>query len=154
RGKILMAFEHAELEPDVSKRCAWLTFVVVGGGATGVELAGALGEIANDTLRHDFRSINPRDARIFLIEGEPRVLPPFPEDLSHHAEKKLHDLGVQVRAKARVTSVDEEGVLVSAGDKTERIPAKTVLWAAGVRANPLGQVLHDRAGATLDRAGR
>ncbi len=86
RGKILLAFECAEIEHDPDKRRAWLTFVVVGGGPTGVELAGALGEIANDTLKHDFRSINPKEARIFLIEGEDRVLPPFPPDLSDHAE--------------------------------------------------------------------
>jgi NADH dehydrogenase len=154
RGKILMAFEHAELEHDPDLRRAWLTFVVVGGGATGVELAGALGEIANDTLKHDFRSINPTEARIFLIEGEDRVLPPFPPDLSGHAEKSLVQLNVQVRVKARVTSLDANGVVVSSAGKDEVIPAKTVLWAAGVHASPLGQVLHDRAGAPLDRAGR
>jgi NADH dehydrogenase len=154
RGKILMAFEHAELEHDPEKRRAWLTFVVVGGGATGVELAGALGEIANDTLKHDFRSIDPREARIFLIEGENRVLPPFPADLSHHAEKSLVQLNVQVRVSARVTALDGNGVVVSCGGKDEPIAAKTVLWAAGVHASPLGQVLRDRAGATIDKAGR
>jgi NADH dehydrogenase len=159
RGKILVAFEHAELEHDPELRRAWLTFVVVGGGATGVELAGALGEIANDTLKHDFRSIDSREARIFLVEGEERVLPPFPPDLSHHAEKSLVQLNVQVRVKARVTSLDENGVMVTStcpdgAPKNEIIPAKTVLWAAGVYASPLGQVLHDRAGAPLDRAGR
>src|ERR1019366_2403895 len=154
RGKILLAFERAELEHDPEKRRAWLTFVVVGGGATGVELAGALGEIANDTLKYDFRSINPREARIFLIEGEERVLPPFPPDLSRHAEKSLMQLNVQVRVKARVTSLDANGVVVSSAGKDETIPAKTVLWAAGVHASPLGQVLHDRAGAPLDKACR
>jgi NADH dehydrogenase len=154
RGKILLAFEHAELEQDPDRRRAWLTFVVVGGGATGVELSGALGEIANDTLKHDFRSIDPRESRIFLIEGEDRVLPPFPPDLSHHAEDSLRRLNVQVRLKARVTAVDGDGVVVSCGGKDERIPAKTVLWAAGVFASPLGRVLHDRAGAPIDRAGR
>ena len=89
-------------------RRAWLTFVVVGGGPTGVELAGALGEIANDTLKHDFRSIDPRETRIFLVEGEDRVLPPFPPDLSQHAEKSLVQLNVQVRVKARVTSLDAD----------------------------------------------
>jgi NADH dehydrogenase len=153
RGKILMAFEHAELEHDPELRRAWLTFVVVGAGPTGVELAGALGEIANDTLKHDFRSIDPREARIFLIEGEDRVLPPFPPDLSQHAEKSLVVLNVQVRLKARVISVDGTGVVVSCGGNTESIPAKTVLWAAGVHASPLGQVLHDRVGAPLDKAG-
>jgi NADH dehydrogenase len=154
RGKILLAFERAEMEHDPQLRQAWLTFVVVGGGATGVELAGALGEIANDTLKHDFRSINPRETRIFLIEGEDRVLPPFPADLSHHAERSLVRLNVQVRLKSRVTSLDENGVVVSQGGKDERIASKTVLWAAGVQASPLGQVLHDRAGAPLDKGGR
>jgi NADH dehydrogenase len=154
RGKILRAFERAEMEHDPEKRRAWLTFVVVGAGPTGVELAGALGEIANDTLKHDFRSINPREARIFLVEGEDRVLPPFPADLSHHAERSLLKLNVQVRVKARVTSLDGNGVVVSCGGKDETFPAKTVLWAAGVHASPLGQVLHDRAGAPLDKAGR
>jgi NADH dehydrogenase len=154
RGKILMAFERAEREHDPQKRCALLTFVVVGGGATGVELSGALGEIANDTLKHDFRSINPRESRIFLIEGEDRVLPPFPPDLSHHAERSLTRLNVQVRVKARVTAVDENGVTVTMAGKEEHIPAKTVLWAAGVRASSLGKALADRAGATLDKAGR
>jgi NADH dehydrogenase len=158
RGKILIAFEHAELEHDPERRRAWLTFVVVGGGATGVELAGALGEIANDTLKHDFRSIDPREARIFLVEGEDRVLPPFPPDLSHHAERSLINLNVQVRLKSRVTSLDAEGVVVSSSGsdgqpKTETIRAKTVLWAAGVHASPLGQVLHDHVGAPVDKSG-
>lgn len=154
RGKILRAFERAEMEHDAQARQALLTFVVVGGGATGVELAGALGEIANDTLKHDFRRINPRETRIFLVEGEDRVLPSFPPDLSGHAERSLVRLNVQVRVKARVTAVDANGVVVCAAGKEETIPAKTVLWAAGVRASSLGQVLHDRAGAPLDKAGR
>lgn len=153
RGKILLAFERAEMEHDPAKRQAWLTFVVVGGGPTGVELAGALGEIANDTLKSDFRSINPREARIFLIEGEDRVLPPFPADLSAHAEKSLVQLTVQVRVKARVTALNADGVVVTSAGEEQTIPAKTVLWAAGVHASPLGQVLHDRAGAPLDKAG-
>jgi NADH dehydrogenase len=153
RGKILLAFERAEMEHDPQLRQAWLTFVVVGAGPTGVELAGALGEIANDTLKHDFRSINPRETQIFLIEGEDRVLPPFPPDLSRHAEKSLEQLNVQVRLKTRVTSLDENGVVINNGGKDERIASKTVLWAAGVQASPLGQVLHDRAGAPLDKSG-
>jgi NADH dehydrogenase len=159
RGKILLAFERAELEHDPDSRRAWLTFVVVGGGATGVELAGALGEIANDTLKHDFRSINPREARIFLVEGEDRVLPPFPPDLSKHAEKSLVGLNVLVRLKARVTSLDANGVVVTSTGpdgqpKNETIPTKTILWAAGVHASPLGKLLHERVGAEIDRAGR
>ncbi len=154
RGKILLAFERAEVEHDPELRRAWLTFVVVGAGPTGVELAGALGEIANDTLKHDFRSINPKESRIFLIEGEDRVLPPFPSDLSHHAERSLIKLNVQVRLTARVTCVDGTGVVVTSNGNVETIRAKTVLWAAGVKASPLGEILHDRAGAPLDNAGR
>jgi NADH dehydrogenase len=154
RGRLLSAFEHAERESDPGKRHAWLHFVIVGGGPTGVELAGALGEIANDTLRHDFRHINPAEARIILIEGEDRILPPFPPDLSAKAEKQLVALGVRPLTGARVTNIDPEGVTVMVGGKEDRIPARTVLWAAGVKASGLGKVLADRAGAPLDRAGR
>jgi NADH dehydrogenase len=154
RSKILMAFEQAELEHDPVKRAAWLTFVIVGAGPTGVELAGAVGEIANDTLKHDFRSINPREARIFLIEGADRVLPPYPPDLSSHAERSLIRLSVQVRTNARVTNVDAGGVVFNSGGKDEVITAKTVLWAAGVQASPLGALLHERVGAPVDKAGR
>jgi NADH dehydrogenase len=154
RSRLLAAFEHAEREPDPEKRRAWLNFVIVGGGPTGVELAGAIGEIANDTLRHDFRHIDPREAQILLIEGEPRVLPSFPPDLSAKAERQLIQLGVRTRDGARVTQIDEEGVMVHGDGKDERIAAKTVLWAAGVRASKLGKVLADRVGAQLDRAGR
>jgi len=126
----------------------------VGGGPTGVELAGALGEIARDTMRHDFRHINPAEARILLIEGEPHVLPTFPRELSLKAEKQLLALGVRTRGGARVTNIQEEGVTVKTGEQEDHIPARTVLWAAGVRASRLGKVLAERAGATLDRAGR
>ncbi len=154
RRRILKAFESAEIETDPAKRRALLTFVVVGAGPTGVELAGALGEIANDTLRHDFRSIDPAAAQILLLEGADRVLPPYPPDLSHSAEKSLIDMGVRTRVNCRVTRIDAEGVEIQYGDRTDRIPTKTVLWAAGVRASSLGKVLADRAGAQLDRAGR
>jgi NADH dehydrogenase len=154
RSKVLVAFEHAERETNPEERRAWLNFVIVGGGPTGVELAGALGEIANDTLRSDFRHINTRDARIILIEGEPRLLPLFPPDLSAKAEQQLIALGVRTRTSARVTNIDESCVTVHAGGQDEHIAAKTVLWAAGVRASRLGKVLAERAGATLDRAGR
>jgi NADH dehydrogenase len=154
RGRVLLAFEEAEREPDQDKRHAWLTFVIVGGGPTGVELAGALGEIANDTLKHDFRHINPAEARILLIEGEDRLLPPFPVDLSHKAERQLIELGVRPRCGARVVGVDAEGVSLEAKGTTERIPARTVLWAAGVRASTIGKKLAERTGAQQDRAGR
>ena len=154
RSRLLLAFERAEREPDPAARRAWLNFVIVGGGPTGVELAGALGEIANDTLRHDFRHIDPRDAAILLVEGEPRVLPTFPPDLSDKAERQLIALGVRARTSARVTRIDADGVTVTVNGRDERIATHTVLWAAGVRASRLGKVLAERAGAQLDRAGR
>ena len=154
RRRILMAFECAEREPDAEKRRAWLTFVIVGGGPTGVELAGALGEIANDTLRHDFRRIDPADSTILLVEGEDRVLPSFPADLSAKAELDLSKLGVRARTSSRVTALDQEGVAIRTGDSVERVPAKTVLWAAGVASSGLGKIVAERTGARLDKAGR
>ena len=154
RRRILLAFEKAEREDDAEARRAWLTFVVVGAGPTGVELAGALGEIANDTLRHDFRHINPAEARILLLEGGERVLPAYPSDLSDKAERSLIRLGVRPRLNTAVTDVDPLGVTVRGGGQTEHIGARTVLWAAGVEASPVGRILAERAGAALDRAGR
>jgi NADH dehydrogenase len=146
RRRVLLAFERAERDEDPARRRAWLTFVIVGGGPTGVELAGALAEIARHTLRRDFRRIHPPDARILLVEGAPRVLPPYPEALSEKARAQLEALGVEVRLGALVTEVDAEGVSLG----SERIAARTVLWAAGVQASPLARGL----GAPLDRAGR
>jgi len=154
RRRILLAFEKAEREPDGAARSAWLTFVVVGAGPTGVELAGALGEIANDTLRHDFRHIIPAESRILLLEGGGRVLPAYPADLSAQAEESLIRLGVRPMTGAVVTAIDETGVTVRRGNQEERIVTRTVLWAAGVAASPLGRMLADRGGAQLDRAGR
>jgi NADH dehydrogenase len=154
RARLLMAFERAERERDPVKQRAWLSFAIVGGGPTGVELAGALGEIANDTLRHDFHHINPAEAHILLIEGEPRLLPAFLPDLSAKAEKQLLALGVRSHTGVRVTAIDEEGVTTTGAGGAARIAARTVLWAAGVRASRMGKVLADRAGAPLDRAGR
>jgi NADH:ubiquinone reductase (H+-translocating) len=154
RARLLVAFERAEREPDLVKRQEWLNFVIVGAGPTGVELGGALGEIANDTLRHDFRHINPADAHILVVEGENRVLPGFPPDLSAKAEKQLLELGVHARTNARVTDINPDGVTVTFPGGSERIAARTVLWAAGVRASSVGKVLANRAGAELDRVGR
>jgi len=154
RQRILLAFESAERAVDPQARRAWLTFVIAGGGPTGVELAGALGEIANDTLRHDFRSIDPAEARILLVEGSDRVLPSFSPDLSAAAERSLLKLGVRCRTQATVAAVEGEGVTVRSGERVERIPARTVLWAAGVEASGLGRLLSERAGAPLDRGGR
>jgi NADH dehydrogenase len=154
RHKILFAFEAAEREPDPVKRRAWLTFVVVGAGPTGVELAGALGEIANDTLRNEFRSIDPQEARILLLDGSPRVLPPYPPELSEAAERRLISLGVRSRNNVRVTAIDENGVTLESERGQEYIHAKTVLWAAGVTATPFGRVIAERTGVQLDRGGR
>jgi NADH dehydrogenase len=147
RGRVLSAFEAAEVEPDPEKRRALLTFLIVGGGPTGVELAGTLGEIANDTLKEDFRSFRPEEARIQLLEAGPRILTAFPEHLGAAAERSLLALGVRVRTGVAVSSIDGDGVKLANGDQ---IPAKTVVWAAGVKASPLGAML----GAELDKAGR
>lgn len=154
RRRILLAFEAAEREHDPAKRRAWLTFVIVGAGPTGAELAGALGEIANDTLRHDFRDIDPRSARIILVEGADRVLPTYPPHLSAAAERMLVGLGVTVRTGAFVEEIQEQSVSIRQGSRVEEIPARTTLWAAGVLASPLGRMLADSAGAQLDKADR
>jgi NADH dehydrogenase len=154
RRRILLAFEAAEREPDPQKVRSWMTFVIVGGGPTGVELAGALGEIANDTLRNDFRNINPSEARIILVEGTDRILPPYPPSLSESAKKMVEHLGVTVRTGALVTDVKEESVTIREGDKVEEIPTRTILWAAGVLGSPLGRIVAEATGAQLDKAGR
>ena len=154
RRRILLAFEAAERETDREKIRARLTFVIVGGGPTGVELAGALGEIAHDTLLDDFRHINTKEARIILVEGAGHVLPTYPEKLSESARKQLERLGVTVRTGAFVTSVQRDGVTIKDGDRTEFIPSHTVLWAAGVQSSPLGRLLAKSTGAQIDRAGR
>jgi NADH dehydrogenase len=154
RRRVFLAYEAAERETDPAARAEWLSFVVVGAGPTGVELAGALSEIAFHTLRRDFRAIDPAMARVILLEGMDRVLPAYPADLSGKARAQLERLGVEVRTGALVTSIDPDGVGVAAaagaGGGPERIPARTVLWAAGVAASPLARSL----GAELDRAGR
>jgi NADH dehydrogenase len=154
RRRILIAFEAAEREADPMRRQEWMTFVIVGGGPTGVELAGALGEIANDTLRHDFRSINPPDARILLVEALDRILPGYPESLSRAAVKQLERLGARVRTGTKVTHVDADCVVVEVAGSEERIPTRTVLWAAGVRASSFGRAVAEATGAQSDRAGR
>ena len=146
RQRVLHAFEAAERETDESRRDPWLTFAVVGAGPTGVEMAGTLAEIARHTLKGEFRRIDPARARVILIEGTARVLPPYSPDLSGHARRSLESLGVTVRTGAMVTGVDARGVQLGA----ERIEARTVVWAAGVAASPLGRSL----GRPVDRAGR
>jgi NADH dehydrogenase len=146
RGRLLLAFERAELETDPVARQAWLNFAIVGGGPTGVELAGTLAEIARHTLANEFRHIDPRQARVRLIEAGPRVLPSFPDDLTAKARRQLEKLGVEVVTGAPVSAITAEGYQL--GD--EFVPARTVIWAAGVAASPLGRSL----GVPLDRAGR
>jgi NADH dehydrogenase len=146
RRRVLVAFERAEIAADAAERDAWLTFAIVGGGPTGVELAGTLAEIARHTLKGEFRGIDPARARVQLIEAGPRVLATFPPELSERAAAQLRGLGVELLTGAPVQSIDDQGY-VRGG---ERVAARTVLWAAGVAASPLGRLL----GAPLDRAGR
>ena len=146
RRRILTAFERAEAENDAAARDAWLTFAVVGGGPTGVELAGTLAEIARHTLPSEFRRIDSRRTRVLLLEAGPRILSSFPESLSAKARRQLEGLGVEVRTGASVTAIDGDGIDLGA----ERIAARTTLWAAGVAASPLARAL----GVPLDRAGR
>ena len=154
RSRVLRAFEAAELETDPDTRRACLTFVLIGAGPTGVELAGALAEIANDTLRHDFCHINPAAAHILLLEGGDRILPAFPPQLSEAAERSLIRMGVRTRTRTMVTGIDATGVTILVNGETQRIPTRTVLWAAGVGPSPLASILARRIGATPDRAGR
>ena len=144
RAQVLRAFEQADADPENAER--WLTFVVVGAGPTGVELAGALEEIAVHALGKEFDDIDPASARVILVEGTDRVLPPYVPSLSASAHRQLHDLGVEVRTNAMVSEIDEEGVTLASG---ERIDAATVLWAAGVAASPVGSLIGE-----VDRAGR
>ncbi len=146
RRRVLLAFEEAERETDEARRAEWLTFVVIGAGPTGVEMAGTLAEIARHTLRGEFRRIDPARARIILVEGTDRVLPPYPADLSEKAQRQLERLGVVVLISKMVTGVDATGVWLG----EERIAARTLVWAAGVAAAPIGRSL----GLPVDRAGR
>jgi NADH dehydrogenase len=155
RGRLLAAFEAAEATPHAEDRDAWLTFVVVGGGPTGVEMAGQIGELARDTLRRDFRNVDPRNARILLVEATDRVLTTFPPSLSAKAERSLRRLGVTVLTGRTVIDIDDGGVVLADGDgTTERVASRVVIWAAGVTASSLAGRLGELAGAERDRAGR
>ena len=155
RSQILSAFEAAEEEPDEATRNAWLTFVVVGGGPTGVEMAGQIGELASDTLRRDFRAIDPRGARILLVEAADRLLTSFPKSLSERAARSLRRLGVTPMLDSTVVGIDGRAVTTQdAVGATEQIPARTVVWAAGVSASGLASRLGELTGAELDKAGR
>jgi NADH dehydrogenase len=154
RGRILSAFEAAERATDPDEIRAWLTFVVIGGGPTGVEMVGQLAEIARQTLRGEFRSIHPEDAAVILLEAADRVLPVYPPKLSAKAESDLKDLQVRVVTRGLVTHVDAAGVTYQRDKESVRISARTVLWAAGVQASPLAKMVADAAGLTTDRSGR
>ena len=165
RARVIGAFERAEREDDPANRGPWMTFVVIGAGATGVEMAGTLVEIARHTLLHEFRRIDSSQARIVLLEGGDRVLPAFVPELSKKARRQLEGLGVDVRTGCRVTGIDADGVTYEthgqgeaastapAPARSERLPSRTIIWAAGVAGSPLGGVLAAKVGARLDRHG-
>ena len=154
RTKILYAFEVAERIADPVQRRAWLTFAIVGGGATGVELAGAIAEIARQTLKDDFRSIDPKEARIILMDGGPRLLAAFPPDLAEKARHSLIHLGVEVRTGVMVQEIDKEGLNFHTSDGDHRLEARTVLWAGGVKVSALGKTMAERTGAETDKTGK
>jgi NADH dehydrogenase len=154
RGRLLTAFEVAERASDLDHRRRLLTFVIVGGGPTGVELAGTMAEIARHTLKHEFRHIDPSDSQIMLIEAGERILAAYPPDLSEKAQRSLERLGVIVRTKTMVTNVAADHVMLKFGGVEERLATNTIVWAAGVEASPLAKKLADATGAKLDRAGR
>jgi NADH dehydrogenase len=154
RHKILYAFEQAERADTEAEARAWLTFVIVGAGATGLELAGALAEISRETLKNDFRRINPTESRIILVEGGPRILAAFPEDLSAKAEQLVTRLGVEVIKGTLVTSIGPDGITHTIAAGEEKLPARTVLWAGGVTTTQFGRQLASRTAAQTDRSGR
>jgi NADH:ubiquinone reductase (H+-translocating) len=154
RHKLLYAFERAERAETTEEMHAWLTFVIVGAGATGLELAGALAEIACETLRHDFRRIRPEKAKILLLEGGPRILPGYPQDLSAKAEQLVTRLGVEVRKDAMVTEIDAQGLSYKHGGELMRLEARTILWSGGVTTTSFGQRVAQRTGAETDKSGK
>jgi NADH dehydrogenase len=155
RSRILTAFEAAELEAGLETRASWLTFVVVGAGPTGVEMAGQIAELARQTLADDFRNIDPGEARILLVEGADRVLPPFSETSSARAARALQALGVTPLVRRPVVAIQPGGVDIGNPDGTvEHVPSHTVIWAAGVTASPLARILADASASDVDRAGR
>ena len=154
RRRIFSAFEAAEEETDPELRRAWLTFVIVGAGPTGVELAGALSELAYKTLNEDFRNIDTSETKILLLQGGDRILPHMAPQLSKVAEVSLHSLGVVTQTNTRVTNIENNVVTFKQGDEVKEIASKTILWAAGVKASSMGQVLANRTGVECDRSGR
>jgi NADH dehydrogenase len=154
RRRIFFAYEMAEREPDPKRRRALTTFAIIGGGPTGVELAGTLGELAHGTLKDHFRSIDPAAAHIFLLEGAERILAVFPPELSAKATVALTHLGVTVRTRTHVTDICDSTVTMRSGEAIESLQARTIIWTAGVKASVMGEVLAKQTGVTLDRAGR
>ena len=154
RGRILSAFEAAEVESDPQARAAWLTFIVVGGGPTGVEMAGQIAELARDTLRRDFKSADPRHARVLLVEALDRLLTSFPPSLSKHAAHSLRGIGVEPMLERTVVAIQDGAVTTEQNGSQEILPSRTVIWAAGVTASPLASLLAEGAGVEVDRAGR
>jgi NADH:ubiquinone reductase (H+-translocating) len=152
RREVLYAFEAAEREPEIAS--TWLNFVVVGGGPSGVEVAGALGEIARFTLRNNFRQIDPTKAKILLVEAGERILPSYPDDLATNAQSTLEKFGVTVRTNTKVIDMSADTITLKTGDHTEVLPTRTVVWAAGVIGSPLARMLAEATGAQLDRIGR
>ena len=154
RRKILLSFEAAERETDPGKQKEWMTFLIIGAGPTGVELAGTIGELTKTTLKDDFRNINTEDAKIILVEGQDQVLPTYPKDLSGKAEKFLKKLGVTIRVNTMVTDIEDNKAKISRNGDIETIQSRTILWTAGVKASSLGKALAKNADTELDRTGR
>lgn len=154
RRKILLSFEAAEREADPQKQKEWMTFLIIGAGPTGVELAGTIGELTKTTLKDDFRNINTEDAKIILVEGQDQVLPTYPKKLSDKAEMFLKKLGVTIRVNTMVTDIEGTNAIISTNGDRETIQSRTILWTAGVRASSLGKALSDNADVKLDKTGR
>jgi NADH dehydrogenase len=154
RRRIFLAFESAERESNPQKKAEWMTFVVIGGGPTGVELAGAIGELSKNTLKDDFRHIRPSEAKIILLEGKDRILLAYPPKLSGEAVKALEKLGVTVQTDTFVTKIEGDVVTLQQNGKEQQLASKTIIWAAGVKASPMGRILAERTGVALDRVGR
>ncbi len=154
RRQIFLAFEAAERESDPEKQQAWKTFVIIGGGPTGVEMAGAIGELSKNTLKNDFRHLRPSEAKILLVEGKDRILPTYPPNLSAKAVTSLEKLGVTVQTDTFVTQIDDGTVALKYGEQEQQLQSKTIVWAAGVQASPMGKVLAERTDVDLDRMGR
>ena len=154
RHRIFKAFEEAEREQDEELREQWMRFIIIGAGPTGVELAGALGELAHFTLKDNFRNYNPKDTEVILIEAADRILPYYPEKLSRSAEKSLKALGVTIKKNTYVGDLQQNEVIINNGDVKERIKAKTIIWAAGVKATKIGEIIRDRFNVDTDGVGR